>query len=319
MPIWKATALGIAVGIAAPSLAQSYDFESTALAGLVGTTDFSASTAGTLIGDWDADTNSGGTRTKPGFFGSFGATENVEVPVSLGFGLGGAINSRTASTFGLDANLGAGTVAMSNFTADFLADGPISLPASISLAFDSFRTRNPDSVYPGVPLDLPFGQLSLVALTATQVGGAAPGTLSPAGGGVNDLNLLIPVTIQASFEGLGGQMFDLGPLPVVLPVQGELAVSGQTASLTASAAIDLANMAQPGAALPQFPLGLPTALPPGDTANLLFDLMLDEIGASIDATLTLDATGTLVPAPSAAFALCSGLLFASPRRRRSQG
>jgi len=302
--------------VAAPALAQSYDFESTALAGLAGTVDFSANTAGTLIGDWDSGTNPAGTRTKPGFFGSFGASENIAVPVSLGFGLGGAINSRTAATFGLDVNIGGGTVAMSNYNANLLADGPIALPATISLAFESFRTRNPDSLYPGLPIDVPIGEFSLVALTAVQVGGAVPGTLTPAGGGVHDVNLLVPVMIQASFEGIGGQMFDLGPIPAVLPVQGELTVSGMTSSLHASAAFDLANMTEPGVALPQFPLGLPTALPPGGTANLLFDLMLDEIGASIGATLTLDATGTLVPAPSAALALCSGLLLASPRRRR---
>lgn len=315
MPMRSCVVLAIAAA-AVPALAQSYDFQSTALSGVTGSVDFSVATTGTLIGDWDADTNPTGTRTKPGLFGSFGSTENVAVNVDLGLGLGGSVNSMSQSAFNLNLNTGAGTALISGYSADLLASGPVALPASIMLAFDTFRTANPDSVYLGVPLDVPFGELSLASLTATQIGPAAPGSLTPAGGNVYDLTLAIPVNIQAQFEGLDGQMFDIGPLPFVLPVDGQLEVAGQTASLTATAALELAETFDAGVALPQFPLGLPTILPPGDTANLLFDLMLGEIGASLDLTATLDAQGTLVPAPSAIGVLAMGGLI-STRRRRS--
>src|SRR4051812_7529727 len=39
--------------------------------------DISAKTSGTLVGDYDPLANAAGTRTKPGVFGTFGATENV--------------------------------------------------------------------------------------------------------------------------------------------------------------------------------------------------------------------------------------------------
>ncbi len=314
MPIRTVLALAVAAGIAAPALAQSYEFESTALAGLVGSVDFSVATTGSLRGDWDASTNPAGTRTKPGLFGAFGPTENVAVPVNLGLGLGGGINAPSQFTFGLDVNTGAGSVLIDSFAANFLANGPLSLPASVSLAFDTFRTANPDSLYLGVPLDVPFGDLSLNALTATQVGPAAPGLISPAGGGTYDLTMVIPVVLNIQLEAIGGQMFDLGPIPFALPVDGQLQVSGQTASLAASASLNLDETFDAGVALPQFPLGLPTILPPGDTANLLFDLMLGEIGANIDATINLDAVG-IVPAPSTAFALMAGGLAAARRRR----
>ena len=314
MSNWTVLVTAAVAGLACCAHGQEYTFETTSNSGLMGSADLSLSTAGTLIGDWNADTNPTGTRTKPGIFGSFGSTENVAVPVSLGFGLGGPIDTRTSASFGMNFNTGAGTVLVSNYSANFLADGPVSLPATLSLAFDSFRTRNPDALFPGVPLDLPFGELQLVTLTATQVGPAGVGTLSPVGGGTYDISVLTPVLLEASFEGLG-QMFSLGSIPAVLPIQGQVTLSGLSAQLLATAEIDLANSTNPGVALPQFPLGLPTILPPGGTANLLFDLMLDEIGLSLDAVLTLEANGTLVPAPGASLLLMGGGLLCARRRR----
>ena len=134
------------------------------------------------------------------------------------------------------------------------------------------------------------------------------------GGGTYDISVLTPVLLEASFEGLG-QMFSLGPIPAVLPIQGQVTLSGLSAQLLATAEIDLANSTNPGVALPQFPLGLPTILPPGGTANLLFDLMLEEIGLSLDAMVTLEANGTLVPAPGASLLLMGGGLLCARRRR----
>jgi hypothetical protein len=291
--------------------AQLYDVLTTPASGLVGSIDLEANTSGTLIGDWTNDTNPTGTRTKPGTFGSFGPTENVAVPTSLGLGLGGNLNSRTDASFQLNLNPGAGTASLSNYSANFLADGPIDLPAEISIAFDTFRTRNPDSLFPGLPITLPFGNLQLATLSATQTGPSTVGTLTPAGGNTYDLTLLTPVSLSASFEGLG-QMFDIGYIPFLLPLQGQVTITGDTLSLLATTPLDLASSFDPGVALPEFPLPLPTILPPGDTANLLFNLMLDEIGFELLGTITLDARGTLVPAPSAMLIFISSGLPARP-------
>lgn len=303
-----------AMSIAFTAHAQIFDVLTTPASGFVGSINIEANTSGTLIGDWNPDTNPGGTRTKPGSFGSFGATENVAVPASLGLGLGGNINSRIDASFQLTLNPGAGTVSLSNYTANFLADGPVDLPASISIAFDTFRTRNPDSLFLGLPITLPFGNLQLATLTATQTGPSSIGTLTPAGGNSYNLTLLTPVSFNASFDGLG-QMFDIGPIPFLLPLQGQVTIDADTISLLATTPLDLVNSFNPGVALPEFPLPLPTILPPGETANLLFNLMLDEISTELLGTITLDARGTLVPAPSAMLIFISSGLLATRRRR----
>ena len=307
----------VAACCAASAAAQVYDFSfNPAASGLAGSANFGASTNGTLIGDWDEINNPGGTRTKPGAFGTFGPLENLPVPVSLGTSIGGSINSQTTGGFRTNLNTALSTIEISNYSADFLSSGPVSLPATISLLFDSFRTRNPDSLYiGGFPLEIPFGSFDLTALNATQNAPAALGTLSPLGGNAFSFNALIPVELNAAFDFLGDPL-TLDAIPLLLAINGELTLTGDTASLTSLTPIGFEQSFDPGVALPQFPLPLPTILPPGGTANLLFDLTLSEINAELDTVFTASATGVLVPTPGSAAALAIALLGTAARRRR---
>lgn len=305
----------IALAIAHTASAQLFDVVSLPASGLVGSIELGANTAGTLIGNWKPDTNPTGTRTKPGAFGSFGSSENLPVNTSLGFGLEGDLNTTTHASFRLALNAGAQTASITNYQANFLADGPVDLPATISLDFDTFRTRSPDSTFPGLPITLPFGSFQLSSLSAVQAGPAGAGTLSPAGPNAYTLTLAVPVLLNASFQALD-QSFDIDAIPFLLPILGQVTIEGDQLSLLATTPLDLENAFNPDLALPEFPLPVPTILPPGGSADLLFNLVLNEISTQLNATITLDARGTLVPTPSsAAILLASGLL--ASRRRRS--
>jgi hypothetical protein len=295
--------------------AQLYDFTiNPTSSGLAGPLSFEAQTSGTLIGNHDAATNPAGTRTKPGLFGPFGDTENIAVPASLDIGLAGAINTSTAGTLRLDLDPGTGTLTMTNFAADFLSGGSINLPITLGLLFESFRTRSPSSSYiGGLPINLPIGSASLTQLTATQVGSGA-GVLTPTGPSTYDFSLAAVMLLAGEFSALD-ESFQLPGQAAPIAFAGTIVLDGATAVLTSLTPLVFDTGVQPGLALPQFPLPLPTLLPPGGTANLLLDLTLTDIGISFDGSSKFTATGVVVPVPGAGLLLLTGLAALGWRRR----
>jgi hypothetical protein len=305
----------LGTGAASALPPQTFDFTFNPGSGLSGSLNIDVSNSGTLIGDWNAKSNPTGTRTKPGLFGSFGSTENIPVPVTLGAHVGGTLATHTAGAFRLTLDPASGSVAIAEYATDFLSSGPATLPATVSMSFSTFRTRTPDSTYiGGIPLSIPIGDVQLTAMSAVQTGPAGIGTLTPTGANTYDFTVAAAVELSASFSVLGSA-FELPPTPVVLPLAGQITVTGSTAQLTSLVPLKFQNTTDPGAALPQFPLDLPTILPPGGTAHLLMDLILDEISANLAATLATNATGTLIPAPPAAALLPVAWLVAARRRR----
>lgn len=294
-----------------------YDFSYIrAQSGLSARLTTTAATTGSLIGAYDEISNPTGTRTKPGLFGTFGSTENVPVPLALSAGINDRpIDTDTAGAFRLVVDKNQGTLAISDYLADFLSDGPSAVPVTVSLDPDSFRTRNPSSTYIGIPITLPIGEASLTALRATQVG-TGGGTITPNGDGSYAFTLAMLVNLEASFT-LLDQTFTLPPgTPVPLGLTGTITFTASGGSeITGVTPIDLTQSANPALAIPEFPLALPTILPPGLTADVLLNLTLDQINASLVGSLTTRASGTLVPAPGAASLLVLGGLLASRRRR----
>jgi len=296
--------------------AQEYQFViNPSPSGLSGSLSVGLDTGGTLIGNYNEQTNPTGTRTKPGIFGTFGATENVSVPVSVAVNVAGGLNSTSSGGFRLNLNPGAGQLSIDTYSADFLKSGPINLPITLGLLYDSFRTRAPSSTFiGGFPLNIPFGEASLTQLSAEQIG-SAPGTLIPTGPGTFDFTLSPIVQITAEFSALGNSFMVPGaPAPLLL--QGSLVLTGNTAHFVSIQPVVQGGSIMPGLALPQIPFDLPTILPPGGTAQLLMDLTLQEVAISLDAMLTTDATGTLVPAPAGLVLLAAGGALAAARRRR---
>ena len=263
--------------------------------GLTASLGLDIDTAGTLIGDWDAETNPEGTRTKPGVFGSFGSTENLPVAADLGFSLAGDLDTQTAGGGTLTLDLDAGVITLEGLVADLLSDGPASVPASIGIAPESFRTRQPDSVYIGIPIDLPIGELSLTELTLTQ-SGVAVGVLTEIETGRYSFVLAGLAEITGGAELLGTAV-EIPALPTPLALSGEIVLDGETVTLTSLQPIDQTDEQNPGTEIPDFPLGLPTILPPGETANVVLSLVLDRVATGLVGQLALTATGEPAACP----------------------
>ncbi len=311
-------AAAIAVATQAVASPLPFIFDLSPGSGInVTSSNIGANTAGTLIGDWDPVNNPGGTRTKPGLFGGFGSTENLPVNLTANLNVTGAPSVPLIGGFFLDVDTVAGTVTMTNYGSSQGGTPTGALALSATITTESFRTRTPDSTYPGgIPVTLPLGDANFTALDVIQDGTPALGTLTPTGGNTYDFAVSPFVTITGTID-LNGTFTDIGPLSGVLPITGSLTILGNSATITSIATIAFQDTQSPNQALPQFPFGLPTVLPPGSTANVLLDLILQQINVALNAQIQNNATGTLVPEPSLAL-LIPGLLLLS-RRGRCEG
>ncbi len=302
-------------GFALGSDVYQFVFDSTQ-SGMDADVNLALKSAGTLIGNYDIDTNPTGTRTKPGAFGPFGDTENVAIETTLDFAIGGHLASATAGAFVMDIDQEANALVLNEYSANFLGSGPLSLPAEITLETETFRTRNPSSLYIGdIPITLPLGDVTLSQLHAAQIEPNAPGLLTPLGGGKYAF-LVAPTVELSGMVSVLEQELELPPTPVLLPFAGELTVSGATALITSLQPLDLEQTLNPDQALPEIPLDLPTILPPGEIAHVLLNLVLTEISASVSGSLNTRADGVLVPEPASLLLLAaSGALLADRARR----
>jgi hypothetical protein len=274
----------VALGAAVSAPAQTYRFTiDPNRSGLQGEISFRLLTDGFLIGNYDETTNPTGTRTKPGLFGSFGATENLPVPSRPEFALGGPVLLRTSGA--VDIEFGALTATVSGYDADWLANGPLELPATIRIVTDAFRTRNPTFLYP--PLDLPL-ELGSAQMTKFQVTQTTPASALVSGfGNIKWISVVLPVKIQMETE-FQGQVFPT-ELDATYTLTASVALQGSTAVIlsnpTAQSQVFQSPINQP---LPPIPFPLPTLAEP---ANVIFNLTLTEGIGTLQGTSRFGATG----------------------------
>lgn len=293
-----------------------YNFSvNTSKSGLNANVGLGAKTTGTLIGNYDATTNPTGTRTKPGLFGPFNPGENVPVPTSVGVGLGGAPKSGASGAFNMGLDFSAGSLSLSGMKLNLLATGAATLNNELTFEFDTFRTRDPNSLYVGgIPLTIPIGTAQLTALDLEQ---ALPtvGSITPAGQNTYNFSAAVVASLSATFEVLGSS-FSVPGVPAVLPLEGLLTIDGETVTLDSVRMVEFSNSTNPGLTLPQIPFDLPTILPPGEVAHLLLDLTLGELFANVSGELALNATGVPIPEPGSAALLLAAAVGLLPRRLR---
>ncbi|GIW74103.1 MAG: hypothetical protein KatS3mg103_0625 [Phycisphaerales bacterium] len=295
---WPVLAGGVAcLALAGQALGQAYDLAVSATSGLSGVLSTTVQADGSLVGDWDPDTNPDGTRTKPGLFGSFGPTENLPVPASLGLDLGGDLSSTILGMLRATLDADAGQLAIDRLSLDLLGGQRLALPASVTLRFDSFRTRSPDSTFiGGLPITVPLGELALDELRFEQTEPAL-GLLTPDGPDRWSLAAAVPGELRGRVDLLGSS-FDLPPSPAVLPIVGTLVRTADGLTLTASAEVDRLVEQEPMTPLPELPLDLPTILPPGGSASLLASLTVQRVVLEADLGLGLEASGGPVACPA---------------------
>jgi hypothetical protein len=270
-----------------------------------------ANTSGTLIGNWDPVANPTGTRTKPGLSGTFGDTENVAVNTSINFSSSGAPSVPLGGSFRMSFDSTALTVGLSNYAAVNSGPATGALATSATVTTASFRTRSPTSTYiGGIPVTLPLGDATITSLSLTQ-SAPASGTLAPDGPGRYTFTVAPTVDVTMGVN-LTGNDLVLGPTSIVLPMQGAVTFAGSTASLSSLAPVQVNDVTNPAEPLPPIPFGLPTILPPGLTANVIFNMTLDQLTTMIDGSVSTDASGQIdrlkhvsvaqVPEPAAASA-----------------
>ena len=246
---------------------------------------------GTFRGSYDAVTNPTGTLTIPGFFGGSG---NNLIAYTASTQMGDTINSNPAGSFVLTLNA-PGVVAISGFSADLINGTPGDVGIDMTIAYPSFHTVAPNSIYPSVgAITIPLATGAVKVATVVQ-SGAAIGTRVETAPNTYTVTIPVPVTVLVSGSA-AGQPFGGDPMPGVIALTGTLVVNGSTATFTASAASTepLGPLPPPPPIVDQaFPL--PTVLPAGSTANLLLSGTFSEGNGSSTLNLAINASGTATP------------------------
>lgn len=279
--------------LCAPVSAQDLVFEVDAgLSSSAIVSDVAIAMPSTVIGDYDATTNPGGTRTLPGIFG--GGT-NEAIPMGLTPAMRTSFNGSSSGSFGMALDTTLLSVLVQDLELDLLDGGTADADLILTLLYATFRTFEPDSLYPGgIPIDLPLGTSTISELILVQTDGGAPGVLVPgAGAGEYDFTAAVPVNLSFVID-FQGQLTPVGPLPLVLPLAGTVVLTGSTATTSFDfAVIDQQTVPDPvpDFAIDDAPMDLPTVLPPGGTAHLLLDATISSLDTYTDVTVLVVANG----------------------------
>ncbi|MDZ4831200.1 MAG: hypothetical protein SGJ09_13515 [Phycisphaerae bacterium] len=299
MDIRRSFPLFVPFIVTAGALAASINYQVSlvpAQSTLTSTTTIAAPVVGTFIGNYDAVSNPTGTKTIPGLFGGSG---NNAINYSAAFDASGDNTSHPTGGFAMSVDVGLLSFSVSNLAIDLLGATAASIDATATVTYSNFHTQNPNAIFPGLTLPLPLGTATLDALDATQTGGAIGGVLVPQGRTSYTFLAAIPVNLTAVVT-LNGQTIATDPIPFALPIAGTIDFGGESVTLTASIAssFEQTTPLDPAPSFTAQPLDLPTILPPGGTAHLLFSGAISSItvGAGVDASFFADAVPQLNPA-----------------------
>jgi hypothetical protein len=283
--------LVLATALLAP---QGYDFtiqSSSSSVSMVGTT--TTGITGELIGNYDATSNPSGTQTRPGLFGGSG---NMPVSCNFGVQVGLSTVGTPDGSFHFDVDLVGLTLDASDLQLAPFGSAGTSADLTLIIDYQTFRTFAPVSVFVGgIPIPIPLGSVSLNDALFVQSGPSALGTLAP--DPVIADRYTFAVTVPADFSAnidLFGTLFPIGPIPFAYSLTGSLDIgpSSATASIYASQNLSQ-NIPNPNSgSFGPLPLPLPTILPPGSVANLLFTGTISGIDLVLDVAVDVTADGT---------------------------
>ncbi len=295
-PSIRTVQLLIAAAAAASSAnAQSFSFSlQDALSSTNIGANFAIDLPGAGIGDFDAASNPGGTSTCTNLFG---ACNNTSIAFTNSLEIDSVFAGSPSGSFAASVDTAAGVAVVSNFIASPLGKDSGGADLTLNLLYNTFRTTQPNSLFVGgFNLPLPLGQVAVDNLLLVQTADAA-GVLTPtAVNGVYDFAALLPTELSFEIDFLGSAT-QVGPLPFPLPVVGTLDLRNPQAQLTLTVdASGKQTIPNPlgGQTFEDIPLGLPTILPPGSVANLVFDITPGDLALSFLTDLDWSALGTAV-------------------------
>lgn len=222
--------------------------------------------AGSFRGDYDAATNPGGTMTRPGVFGGSG---NIPIPYTSTVTAGVEMDTVPTGSMKLTMS-GGGLLIVSDLQLDMLGGDHGDLGVRLGLSYSTFRTFNPNALYPGVPMiEIPIPLGEITEMSAVQTANAI-GVMEPDGKGVYKLFALVPANVSFRVRFLE-QVVETDSFGILLPVLGSVQWNGETMDvdleITDSGTDAIPVQLDP---LVDQPLDLPTVLPPGGMAHLLF-------------------------------------------------
>ncbi len=285
--------LAAALALCQLATAQTFDFS---LDSLASTTlinlNFSLPLPGTAIGNYDATNNPTGTITCTNVFG---VCNNTSFAINSTLLTEPLLAGQPGGLFRASVDTSAGTIAITG-----LAVSPTGRQASTSdltleLNYPTFRTRQPNSVFPGgFTLPLPLGQSTIDNVLLVQSAPAA-GTLTASGTpDLWNVNVVVPTSLSLDLDLLGNAQ-SFGPVPFALPLVGTLDLSGSRPRLIVTADQSLNQTIpnpQPGTVIEDVALPIPTVIPTGGTANLVLDLIPGDLTVGLLTNLDWSAAGT---------------------------
>lgn len=244
--------------------------------------------SGTFIGNYDATTNPGGTRTLPGVFGGSG-----NQPIPYDAVISASLEMDAVPAGSMKMAVGDGPLfLMRDLSIDVLGGGVAPLLAGAELTFSTFRTFAPNSLYlggPAFPIILPIGGITEFRIEQTLL---AIGSILPGEKG-DRFFALVPARLtfaaQVMDKAIGGE-----PIDLLLPMFGRIERNGDSMSMWFSASDSGANVwSIPIDPLVNEPVELPTILPPGQTANLLFNGEFGDVTTSRMLDLAMIGEGSI--------------------------
>jgi hypothetical protein len=262
---------------------------------LVQATTITAPFSGTLIGNYNATTNPTGTLTRPGLFGGSG---NQPIPYTASFVLDGDVNSVPTGTWVASIDLETLQVTIRSLSMNLIGGTPATLPATVNINYQTFRTFVPNSTFfGGFNVPVPVGNANITELRAVQTADVT-GALVPQKGNRYTLAVAVPVDVILSADALGSPVAQSAVSPGVLPLSGTVTVGATGVSLALSVS-NQSSQTQPitDGVFTDQPLALPTVLPAGNTANLLMSGTVTQVTLNTNLNATLAATGTRQAVP----------------------
>lgn len=266
-------------------------------------------TDGTLQGNFDPDTNPNGTQTRPGFIGGSG---NQPIPITLDLLLDAAGAGAPTGQFGLELDLAGQAGWLLGLDLELAPGQVFATDVQARLGYASFNTVSPSCSFPSVgAVTLPIGDLGQIRDLRLLQTEPASLELTPTGTPDSfDLEVTLPALVSLVVDtGVVDDPLPLDDLPVILTLQGQLLridperieISLALSPEVFDGALDL-----DGIVLPPVPLPLPCVLPPGEEANVIFDLAANdalfavELGFELTAEALIQA-GTADPIFADAF------------------